>query len=147
MTTLPCPGPQAPFAEVVEAVALWYRHFLTMQPDDYHGRRWAERMVESSLVMLCRRWDRREILAEGIRQGCTRQGTAPPQGVGSPQESMLPQGCFRQGCSRQGYSRQSALPANNQQTAPQGARIPVKNTTGNRMLQQFGEQNRQMDLF
>ncbi|MDA8247182.1 hypothetical protein [Acidithiobacillus sp.] len=124
MTTLPCPGPQAPFAEVVEAVALWYRHFLTMQPDDYHGRRWAERMVESSLVMLCRRWDRREILAEGIRQGCTRQG-----------------------CSRQGYSRQSALPANNQQTAPQGARIPVKNTTGNRMLQQFGEQNRQMDLF
>ena len=123
MTTLPCPGPQAPFAEVVEAVALWYRHFLTMQPNDYHGRRWAERMVESSLVMLCCRWDRREILAEGIRQGCTRQG-----------------------CTRQGYSRQSALPANNQQTAQQGARIPVKNTTGNRMLQQLGEQNRQMDL-
>ncbi len=94
MTTLPCPEPLAPFAEVVEAVALWYRHFLAMQPNDYHGRRWAERMVESTLVMLYRRWDRREILAEGIRQACSRQ-----------------EDCSPQDCSRQTTRQSARMPA------------------------------------
>lgn len=135
MTTLPCPGPLAPFAEVVEAVALWYRHFLAMQPNDYHGRRWAERMVESTLVMLYQRGDRREILAEGIRQGCTPAGGCARQDysrqANSPQEMYSPQADNWQTCSRQTCSRQ---------TTRQSARVPAKSTTGNGVLQHPGGQ-------
>ncbi len=116
-TTLPCPEPHAPFAEVVEAVALWYRHFLAMQPNDYHGRHWAERMVESSLVMLYRRWDRWEILADGVRLYYARQD------------------CSRQACSPQ--------ERRNRQTMQPGARLPPKNTAGNGLQLPV----RQMDLF
>ena len=129
MTTLPCPEPLAPFAEVVEAVALWYRHFLAMQPNDYHGRRWAERMVESTLVMLYQRWDRREILAEGIRLCCARQDYR--RQANSPQETYSPQADNWQTCSRQTCSRQ---------TTRQSARVPAKSTTGNGVLQHPGGQ-------
>ncbi|MCR1347353.1 hypothetical protein NRY68_16510 [Acidithiobacillus ferrooxidans] len=135
MTTLPCPEPLAPFAEVVEAVALWYRHFLAMQPNDYHGRRWAERMVESTLVMLYQRWDRREILAEGIRQGCVPAGGCARQDysrqANSPQEMYSPQADNWQTCSRQPCSRQ---------TTRQSARVPAKSTTGNGVSQHPGGQ-------
>ena len=130
MTTLPCPEPLAPFAEVVEAVALWYRHFLAMQPNDYHGRRWAERMVESTLVMLYQRWDRREILAEGIRQGCT------PAGGCTRQDDSSQETCSPQADNWQTYSRQTC----SRQTTRQSARVPAKSTTGNGVLQHPGGQ-------
>jgi hypothetical protein len=155
LTTLPCPEPLAPFAEVVEAVALWYRHFLAMQPNDYHGRRWAERMVESTLVMLYQRWDCREILTEGIRQGCAPAGGCARQDysrqANSPQEMYSPQAdnwqtCSRQTCSRQTCSRQpcSRQPCSRQpcsrQTTRQSARVPAKSTTGNGVSQHPGGQ-------
>ncbi|MHB1644188.1 MAG: hypothetical protein ACYCS8_16330 [Acidithiobacillus sp.] len=114
MGILPCPEPLAPFAEYVEAVTLWYRHFLAMQPNDYHGRRWAERMVESTLVMLYRRWDRREILAEGIRLACSRQA-----------------------CRQQAYTRQAL---NVSQTTRQNMPMLMKNRMGNWMPQHSGAQ-------